>query len=106
MIEDKLNQVCTYWEPGEEDMFGNPSWSAPQVLACRWEDKQKLIRDKTGEQVVSQSEVWIVVQVRDKGRLVKGESADLLPPSDSFEPRKIDELVGLDGQRVGWKVWL
>lgn len=107
MIENKLNQQLTYWEPtGETDIFGNPSWLPPEVLPCRWQDKQQMIRDKTGNQVVSESEVWVMAEINPQGRLFRGVSEELIPPSGSYEPRKIGELVACGGVIAGWKVWL
>lgn len=101
-----FSQKCTYWAPGVPDGFGGTSWGEPQVLDCRWQAQQKMIRDKEGLEKVSEAVVYLAQEVNLSGRLYLGESADLTPPEGAKEPQAIGSAVGLGGEIDHWKVWL
>ena len=111
MLHDKLNQVATYWPPGVPDPFGGTTWGEPRVIKVRWQAHQKLIRNKAGVEVVSDAVVYVTEDIDLSGRLYLGEST-ATDPTDSKqitgtrEPQAKSSMVGLDGEIVGWRVWL
>lgn len=101
-----LSQKCTYWPPGAPDGFGGFTWGAPQILSCRWQDKQQLIRSKDGTEKVSDAVVYLEREIKHNGRLLLGEHTDAIPPTEAREPQALGSAVGLDGCVDHWKVWL
>lgn len=108
MLEGKLNQVATYWAPGKKDPFGGKEWGVPQRIMVRWQDKQKLIRNKEGKEIVSETEIYMRKNINTEGRIARGDYRVSNPAevSGSREPQAKAEMVGIDGEVVGWKVWL
>jgi len=49
------------------DGYGGASFSAPQVVKCRWEDKQRMFRTATGEIELSRSFVYLDQEVDENG---------------------------------------
>ncbi len=101
----RMSQTCTYWPPGvfdgEKYAFG-----FPQTLACRWQDVTKLVRDKSGKEVVSAATVYLAQTVDSRGRLLLGTSSSSSPPVTALEPLSVGSAVGLDGAVDHWKVYL
>lgn len=106
MIESVCTETCTYW-PGTPDGYGGRIYGTPQRLPCRWEQKQRLIRTKTGEERVSQARVFLTRPVDLEGRFYRGATAEADPRVlDSHELQAGEELQEMDGTVVGWVVWL
>ena len=108
MLQGKLNQIATYWQPGKRDPYGLIEWGAPRLLKVRWQAHQKLIRNKAGVEAVSDAVVYTTEDINLSGRLYLGESTATDPTTlpGSREPQAKSSMVGLDGEIVGWKVWL
>jgi hypothetical protein len=109
MIADKLLQKCTYWAPGPLDDYGFPSWLPPVVLPCRWEQKQRLIRNKAGAESMSSATVYLAQSVDLQGRLYLGETDAADPLAEgmvglTFEPQAIETMAGFDPGTAGYKV--
>jgi len=106
MIASVCTETCTYW-PGTPDGYGGRDYGPPQQLRCRWEQKQRLIRTKTGEERVSQAREFLTQSVDLEGRLYRGATAETDPRVlDSHELQAGEELQEMDGTVVGWVVWL
>ncbi len=108
MLQDKLNQVATYWPPGVPDPFGGTSWGKPRLLKVRWQAHQKLIRNREGKEVVSEAIVYTTEELDLDGRICLGESTadDPTTLSGSRAIQAMASMVGLSGEIVGWKYWL
>jgi hypothetical protein len=106
MIASVCTETCTYWQ-GAPDGYGGRVYGAPQQLKCRWEQKQRLIRTKTGEERVSVARVFLLQSVDLEGRLYRGATAEPDPRLlDSHELQAGEELQQMDGTVAGWVVWL
>lgn len=112
MIEHLLNQTATYWPPGEPTGYGGYTWPVKVEIPVRWQEKMQMVRSKTGEERVSNAEVWTLVDIDLEGRIYRGTTPSPTPPMDpaegpvAYEPIAKQELVGLDGEVIGWKVFL
>ena len=111
ILRGRLNQTATLWipGPGPPDMFGNPQWSEPQVISVRWQQHQQEVTNFEGKQIVSQALIHTEAQVIFGSRLAQGEHTDINPLEveyPTWEPQSIADLIGLDGQNHGRKVWL
>lgn len=72
---DLMLQTATYWSPPVANGWGGGSFAAPVEIACRWEDKTQLIRDRDGREVVSMATVYPDRELYEDGWLYLGSSA-------------------------------
>lgn len=103
-----FNQVATYWAATTPDGFGGFNFSAPVLLACRWQDKRDLVRNADGDEVVCMSIVYVDRQLARKGWLVLGDmtgNPNPTPP-DAQEIVALGSSPSLDATKVLFKVWL
>ncbi len=76
-IESKLNQRCVYWEKTGIDKFGQPIFTEPVEVWCRWEDRTELFITLQGEQEPCRAMVYIEIDIQPDGMLWLGEIEDL-----------------------------
>lgn len=79
MFSQSLHQFVTYWGPTGSDVYGNTTFSAPDVRKARWEDKAEMIRSKTGGEYVTKSRVFMDEDFSIDGYLLLGESGEADP---------------------------
>lgn len=80
-----LNQVVTKWT-AVDDGFGGYTYTAPQLVMARWEEKGELFRDRNGEEKVSQAIVYLDSASAVGDWLYLGDaSGNASPPDGSFE---------------------
>lgn len=73
-IAAKLNQVATYWAPGQNDPTGGRGFSAPIPIACRWQDQRELFRDAKGNEFISLAVVYMSTELKAGGFLLLGDA--------------------------------
>jgi len=92
---------------GGQDQDGNPippQWADPIPIRCRVEDRQELIRAKSGDEVVSKTQLITETPIHENYRfwLPGTEPTD---PSKAVEPLAIGSASTLDGRTRLWQVW-
>ena len=55
MIKDYLTQKATWKAKASVNEFNEPTYAAPVEIACRIDFKRKMVRDKMGQEVISES---------------------------------------------------
>lgn len=88
MIKDYLNQTITWKRVIGRNMYGEPETEEKEIKV-RWEGKRRLVRDKDGQEVVSEARVFCIEPVKP-GDILKYEDRDWPVISVSIVP-------GLDG---------
>lgn len=78
---DMMNQIATYWAPSGNDSFGGVTYAAPIIIMCRWQSKETLVRSQEGQEVTSDTTVYV-----DRPLLVKGYIA-LDDQTEQSDPR-------------------
>lgn len=63
MIQDYLNQTATWHYVTGQNEFGEPTTDS-KTINCRWEGKRRLVRDKDGQEVVSEARVFCVEAIK------------------------------------------
>lgn len=71
MIEQYLNQTATWKRTNNLNEFGEPITTS-QVIKVRWEGKRRLVRDKQGQEVVSEARVFCLDPVQPGDILTYG----------------------------------
>jgi len=97
MIDNYLNQQVVWKKVTGLDAYGKPSLSQSTIKA-RVEEQNKLVRSKTGEQVVSVARLFVKDPVSIDDRItLNGKDYMVL---------SVESCVSLDGEEVYRIVWL
>jgi len=72
MIQDYLNQTATWKRVVGQNMYGEPEFDEKEIKV-RWEGKRRLVRDKEGQEIVSEARVFCVEPVQPGDVLVYDE---------------------------------
>lgn len=70
---NRLNQKATLWTT-TVDGFGTPTFAAPIIIDCRWEDRTDRFLGRNGEERVSRSHVFVNRDMDIDDWLFLGES--------------------------------
>lgn len=106
VITKVLKGTCVYWPPGSEasaegrdfDDYGQPVYSDPIELDCRWDDTALEFIDPTGTLQVSKSAVMVSQDVSVGGVLFNGtlsQAIDLDVPKNNdnaWEIRQFEKI--------------
>lgn len=69
----KLHQSITYWAVAGVDKYSAETFSAPVLIAGRWEDRQDQVMLPTGELSVSKAIVFVDREIELDGYLAEGD---------------------------------
>lgn len=109
IITRMRKQTCVYWalassdSAGEDfDDYGQPQWSEPVEISCRWEDVSEEFVDAKGDKQASRSIVYVDRNMRVGEVLMLGVSTDVVDGdnvleknADAWEIRKFDKIPNL-----------
>ena len=104
----RYTQIATYWAPSTYDAYGDPSFSAPVSMLVRWEKKRELYIGDKGNQLKSNSIVYVQIDVLTDGYLLLGASvaADPKGVTDAYLIRGVDKIPSINGDKFIRKAWL
>lgn len=105
-----LRQKVTRWTT-TPDAFGGVSFSAPQVLDGRWENRTEMFRDGGGNEIASEAIVYLGVDVEVGDWLFEGDSAATDPTTlgggdEVSEVRQVQRIPDLRNVHTLRKVFL
>lgn len=80
-----LNQVAVYWHYEGRDENGQPLYSTPVEIDCRWEDVGKLFLNDKGQEEVSRSIVYVDRDLKKDSVLWLGDLNDLEDLDDPLD---------------------
>jgi len=89
LIDRMRQQDAIYWSPLGNDGFGNKTYNAPVQLRVRWEKKREMVRDKNGQEVISQAIVYPPTELDLDGFLFEGLLIDFDSTVDTADPLSI-----------------
>jgi hypothetical protein len=96
-LTSNLRQTAVYWGNPQSDGSGGRTFDEAVEVSVRWEDKQELFIDASGQEVRSNAVVYVASDLDLGGYLYLGELADL----DSSEAADPFVLAGAREIR-GW----
>ena len=106
----KMFQTATYWAKGVINGFGQMDYPKPIRISVRWEDKQKLFIDDTGEQALSSAIVYADsnIDLSEGGYLFLGESTEVNPINEpkAYKIKSVSIIPNLRNTRREVKAWL
>lgn len=91
MIEQYLNQTAIWKRVTGLNEYGEPI-TISQVIKVRWEGKRRLVRDKQGQEVVSEARVFCLEAVQPGDILEYG--------GKEWSVIAVTEIPDLDGQVI------
>jgi len=94
MIEDYCNQSVVWKHLTDSNEYSEPVYAEPITIKCRKEQKIKLIRNKFGKEVVSDTKITTTSPV---------QVDDLL---DNITVISVLSLVDFDGKVEGYEVMI
>lgn len=94
MIEDYCNQSAVWKHISDSNEYNEPVYSEPVTIKCRKEQKFKLVKNKLGQEVVSDTKLTTVMPV---------QVDDLI---DDRTVISVLSLVDFDGNTEGYEVML
>jgi Phage protein Gp9. len=97
VIKEYLNQTVTLKETIGYNEYGEPV-SSEKAIPCRFERKRKLVRDKQGNEVVSEATMYCIEPISPDDRVVYN--------GKEYVVISILEAVDLDGNIVYYEVAL
>ena len=98
-IERVCVQTAVYWAPLAPDSYGAMTYDDPVDIACRWEDRQQLIRDAQGKEWISRAQILVTQDVLLQGCLYLGSLDDFESGDDVSDPKVINgayEILSID----------
>ncbi len=72
MITCYLNQTATWKRKTGNNEYGEPEFAASVDISVRWEGRRRLVRDRQGKEVISESEVFCVENIQPDDILTYG----------------------------------
>lgn len=112
LLTKNLTATAVYWGTPASDGYGGRTFADPMEINCRWEQKQELFIDATGQQQISRAVVYLDQDVDLGGYLYLGilDDLDSAPiPEDvagSYEIRGFSSIPSLRGDMNKRKAWL
>lgn len=109
MIKRNCKQMAVYWAPAGKDVYGGISFNNPVEVKCRWEDKQQLVKDNDGNEILSNAQVFVLKDLQEQGYLFLGRLTDLTNTdprevNEAWEIKKKDKSPAMDSVRKFVKV--
>ena len=77
LLTRTCKQTCVYWSSPQDTGYGGQVWADPVQIACRWEDKEQLIRQDDGIEISSRAIVYVLQDVDLEGMMYLGTLDDL-----------------------------
>lgn len=94
-IIDKIcKQTAVYWNPQGLDAYGQPMYSIPVEVSCRWEDKSEEYIAEDGTRQVSKSIIYILADISIGALLMLG---DLDNVTDYVNPKNNSGVIEARG---------
>lgn len=98
MIFNALTTFCTWRPRMGKNEYGDPIWAPSRDIKVRWENRERLIRTPTGEQVQSRARLFTAEEMRPGDQVVRG--------GITYTVLDVREASGLDGVPLWWEVYL
>lgn len=94
-IARNLKQDVTWWA-ASPDGYGGYTYSSPQTIKGRWQDKQELFRTPAGDEQVSKAIVYLDQDVDVGDYLYEGLSTAADPTSlEAYQVRQFGKVPDL-----------
>jgi hypothetical protein len=76
-------QTAVYWGSPTNDGYGGKTFAAPIEIFCRWEDRNEIFIAANGDEAVSKSVVYVLLDLENEGYLYLGTLDELYDSAES-----------------------
>ena len=109
-----LRQTAIYWGNPVNDGYGGRTFDDAEEIDVRWEDRQEMFIDSSGQQKLSRAVVFIGRDVQVGSYIYLGELIDLSQAQienpliflGTYEVRAFTKIPDLKGEAFVRKIWL
>ena len=98
-IERVCVQTCIYWGNPQNNGTGGMTFDEPIDIKCRWEDKERLVKDHWGNEQRTRADVLLTRPVDSQGWLCLGSITDYDTLEELLVPAEVDgasEIIAFD----------
>ena len=95
----RFNDVITVWQRGELNPIGKPTYSLPERVKARWEDRTVLFISPDGRSERSRAVVYVPKEFPTGALIKKGWHRTNTPPQDAYEVRDVRVIPNLHGTK-------
>lgn len=87
---ESMPQLATYWPIAANDGYGGVTWGSPVTLMCRYQMKQTLVRAANGQEITSDTTVYVDNQFCEpKGYIALDDQRATPDPRNTNNARQI-----------------
>jgi hypothetical protein len=102
-------EKITYWAQLKQDGYGGESWTAPQVINCKWEDSEaerlSVAYRSEAETIISTSHLYTAEKLVEGAYVYRGISTEANPSrivgpdgkKKAFVIRSVTQITGIKG---------
>jgi hypothetical protein len=111
ILSGLLNQTITYWASPTKDGYGGFTFDTGVEIDGRWEDKQEIFMDASGEQLLSRAVVYLNQDVDIGGYLYNGASTGIAASNPqevtgAIRVMMFNKVPDLNNTEYVRKIWL
>ncbi len=106
MVDRHFRGKLTWWPRTSQDGYGGYIFGTPVVVPCRWEDKQMLFRNRSGEEEMSQAVAYVDRELEIGDYIMNGDNRHISNPTlldDAFEIKQFSAKPDLRYTRTEYK---
>lgn len=81
LAQRHYQQTATLWSVSGSDGFSGHVYSTPSTMSCRWEERQEIFQNFTGEERVSRTVVYMPSDLAEGDYLAEGDLTAQSSPS-------------------------
>ena len=110
-ISGLLTQTAVHWANPVATGRGGRTFDSPVSISCRWEQRQEMFRDTTGQEVRSLAVIYLTTTISVGeylwlGALASVPDSDPLKVSGAYPVRGVEQTKSVNGRESITKVWL
>jgi|TARA_B100001964_G_C14140349_1_gene557134 hypothetical protein len=83
------NQTLVYWAFSGRDGFGGATFDAPTEISGRWEIRQKMLTDRTGQRLEKGTLAYVGQDISENDWLFLGALTDIASSVDETNPKNV-----------------
>lgn len=104
-IDRMLIHTITVWSVTGHDAYGSPTFTK-STMKGRWEDKQQLIKNLSGDQIMSSAVVFLASTVSPNDRIELGSTTVTTPSASAKAVMNYRSTPSIKGNTILYEVYL
>lgn len=94
-IKSMCRQTAVYWGSPQPDGFGTMTYDTPREIKVRWDEKQKVVLDKKGKEIIADVQMLCPEDLEQEGMLYLGflRELDSNPVPSDLPQKEVWEIL-------------